>query len=157
MTKHFISRKIVVYDGIGFSVVVLLLWLDELIDIPHFLLGATSTPVNVTESVVESIIVIALALTVITMTLNLLKQIKYLEGLLPVCSFCKKIRTGDQWHSIVDYVTDHTEATFTHSCCQACAEKYYGVIVKNNLKRVDGVNIAERPPARNRASSGRSI
>jgi CheY-like chemotaxis protein len=53
-------------------------------------------------------------------------DLKQLKGLLPICSYCKKIRddTG-YWNQIESYIHAHSEAEFSHSICQECAEKYY--------------------------------
>lgn len=53
-------------------------------------------------------------------------KVKLLSGMLPICSSCKKIR-DDQgyWNQIEEYITDHSEAEFTHSICDECAEKLY--------------------------------
>jgi hypothetical protein len=134
MTKESISRKIILYDIIGFGVVILALWLDELIDIPHLVFGAYGTPVNITESAIETVMVLILGIGVITFTWRLLGRIKYLEGFLPVCSFCKKIRLGDRWVPIVDYISMHSAAQFSHGCCPECAEQYYGDILKNKIR-----------------------
>jgi len=55
-----------------------------------------------------------------------LKEVKTLTGLLPICSFCKKIR-DDQgyWNQIEAYIREHSEAEFSHSICKECAKKYY--------------------------------
>jgi PAS domain S-box-containing protein len=55
-----------------------------------------------------------------------LAEVKQLSGLLPICSNCKKIR-DDQgyWNQIEAYITEHSEAHFTHSICQDCADKLY--------------------------------
>jgi len=55
-----------------------------------------------------------------------LSQVKTLSGLLPICSHCKNIR-DDQgyWKSIESYITEHSEAQFSHSLCKECAKKYY--------------------------------
>lgn len=53
-----------------------------------------------------------------------LDTIKTLQGLLPVCSLCKKIRDKqDHWHSMEAYITSHSEAKFSHSYCPQCATK----------------------------------
>jgi hypothetical protein len=55
------------------------------------------------------------------------REIRVLQGLLPVCSFCKKIRTTDEkWQSMETYITRHSEAHFTHTFCPECAKKHYG-------------------------------
>jgi hypothetical protein len=50
-----------------------------------------------------------------------------LRGLIPVCAFCKKIRTEDQkWQPIEIYITQHSEATFTSTFYPECAAQHYG-------------------------------
>lgn len=55
-----------------------------------------------------------------------LTKVKLLEGILPVCSFCKKIRDKDnQWNSMEGYLMQHSEAQFSHTFCPDCARKHY--------------------------------
>jgi hypothetical protein len=55
------------------------------------------------------------------------REIRVLHGLIPVCAFCKKIRTEDQkWQPIEHYITQHSEATFTSTFCPECAKQHYG-------------------------------
>jgi phosphoserine phosphatase RsbU/P len=50
-----------------------------------------------------------------------LAHIKQLEGLLPICSECKRIRDENGvWHDIETYITEHSEAQFTHGLCPCC-------------------------------------
>ena len=59
-----------------------------------------------------------------------LRDIKTLKGLLPICSSCNKIRTPDNnWHVIEKYITERTDATFTHGLCPECARRLYGDVV----------------------------
>ncbi|OGR44344.1 MAG: hypothetical protein A2X35_02650 [Elusimicrobia bacterium GWA2_61_42] len=53
-----------------------------------------------------------------------LKQVKQLTGLLPICADCKKIRTdkGD-WMQLESYISEHSEALFTHGFCENCYRK----------------------------------
>jgi DNA-binding response OmpR family regulator len=54
-----------------------------------------------------------------------LRHVKQLQGMLPICSYCKKIRNDQNyWEQVEDYVTDHTEAIFSHSVCPECHEKH---------------------------------
>ncbi|MFH0730282.1 MAG: hypothetical protein V2B19_28565 [Pseudomonadota bacterium] len=55
-----------------------------------------------------------------------LSEIKTLRGIVPICSFCKKIRDEKgYWRSIETYIQEHTDAQFSHSICQECAQKHY--------------------------------
>lgn len=56
-----------------------------------------------------------------------LADVKQLQGLLPICSYCHKIRQvgdGDStyWSQIEQYITEHTDAVFSHGVCPACEE-----------------------------------
>ena len=49
-----------------------------------------------------------------------------LQGLLPICSYCKRIRTDENyWQQVEDYIADHSAARFTHGICPGC---YAGLI-----------------------------
>lgn len=52
-----------------------------------------------------------------------LAEVKHLKGMLPICGHCKKIR-DDQgyWKNLESYLSEHTEATFTHGVCPDCAQ-----------------------------------
>lgn len=55
-----------------------------------------------------------------------LSEIKKLSGLLPICSSCKKIRDDKgYWNRIESYISDHSEAEFTHGICPECIKKLY--------------------------------
>lgn len=50
-----------------------------------------------------------------------LSNVKMLRGLLPMCSYCKKIRVDDKyWQQLEGYLADHSEAQFSHGICPDC-------------------------------------
>ena len=56
-----------------------------------------------------------------------LQHIKKLQGLLPICSSCKKIRDDKgYWNQIESYIEDHTDVQFSHGLCEECSDKLYG-------------------------------
>jgi len=53
-----------------------------------------------------------------------MSEIKVLEGFLPICSQCKKIRDEDgDWHQMEAYIGERTNTLFSHSYCPECAKK----------------------------------
>ena len=53
-----------------------------------------------------------------------LANVKQLRGLLPICSYCKRIRgDGQYWQQVEAYVAERSEAQFSHGICPACLEK----------------------------------
>lgn len=57
-------------------------------------------------------------------TLALISNVKRLSGLLPICSYCKRIRSDQNyWLQVESYITEHTGAQFSHGICPSCYEK----------------------------------
>lgn len=53
-------------------------------------------------------------------------RVNQLHGLLPICANCKKIRDDDGYYQQIEhYITEHSDAEFTHGICPDCAEKLY--------------------------------
>jgi DNA-binding NtrC family response regulator len=59
-----------------------------------------------------------------------IEEINTLKGLLPICSYCKKIRDDKgYWESLEVYIGDRSGAEFSHGICPDCAKKQYGQIL----------------------------
>jgi len=60
-------------------------------------------------------------------------RVKTLQGLLPICTYCKKIRNDrNYWQQVEAYIADHSEAQFSHGICPECYARY----VKPELDRL---------------------
>ncbi len=66
-----------------------------------------------------------------------LAKIKTLNGLLPICANCKKIRDDKgYWNQVEQYIKAHSNADFTHSICPDCVKKLYPKIQERILNSV---------------------
>ena len=55
-----------------------------------------------------------------------LKEIKTLQGIIPICASCKNIRDDKGfWYRVEEYVESHTDANFSHGMCPACIKEHY--------------------------------
>lgn len=55
-----------------------------------------------------------------------LAEVSVLQGLLPICSYCKKIRDDKgYWNQLESYIGRHSNAQFTHSLCPDCLKEHY--------------------------------
>ncbi|MGH9406446.1 MAG: response regulator transcription factor [Terriglobia bacterium] len=62
-----------------------------------------------------------------------LTRVKSLQGLLPMCSYCKRIRNDrNYWQQVESYISERSEAEFTHGVCPQC----YETIVKPELEQL---------------------
>ena len=65
-----------------------------------------------------------------------LANVKTLSGLIPICAWCKSIRSDTgYWQNVEEYVRAHSEAKFSHSICPSCQEKF-----KDEIALADGGN-----------------
>ena len=65
-----------------------------------------------------------------------LGRVKKLSGLLPICSSCKKIRDDHgYWNQLEVYISDHSDASFTHSFCPECVRRLYPEIFAEPTKQ----------------------
>jgi CheY-like chemotaxis protein len=56
-----------------------------------------------------------------------LQRIKHLEGVIPICMYCKQIRDDENsWHKLENYISEHSDAVFSHGICPNCYDKTLG-------------------------------
>ena len=128
--------KIMVFEALGFLVVILAIWLDEAFHLPHYIFGEPLVPFLAREALWESAFVAVLGLAVMLATWRGSKRIAQLESLLPICMICKKIRKpntdpeiDESWQTVERYIHERTGSDFSHGLCPACALREYGVTV----------------------------
>lgn len=92
----------------------------------------------ITNAVVREIVFVILVLLVdhIARKRNLERNVQVLDGILPICSYCKKIRNQEgDWEQMELYVTRRSEAEFSHSICPDCMQAHYGKYLKKRQQR----------------------
>ena len=66
-----------------------------------------------------------------------LQQVKTLQGLLPICASCKKIRDdAGYWHQVESYLSRHAAVEFSHSICPDCRLSLYAEVTRRNNPRM---------------------
>lgn len=69
-------------------------------------------------------------------------HIKTLQGILPICSYCKKIRTDENyWQKLESYFAAHSSVRFSHGACPECYDKY----IAPQLRALDPARYKNRP------------
>ena len=73
-----------------------------------------------------------------------LSNVKQLQGLLPICSYCKRIRDDkNYWQQVEGYISDHSDVQFSHSYCPECFEHY----VRPQIEELDAHVKGRKPSA----------
>jgi hypothetical protein len=78
------------------------------------------------EDMIVDLIVSVLFASLVWHVVRQERKLRVLEGMLPVCGFCKRIRNGTEWQQMERYITEHSEAEFSHTFCPECGERHYG-------------------------------
>jgi PleD family two-component response regulator len=69
---------------------------------------------------------------------NALDKVKLLSGIIPICSYCKKIRNDKgYWSQVEEYIRNHSEAEFSHSLCPDCLKEQYPGIAEQILRKLE--------------------
>ncbi len=65
-----------------------------------------------------------------------LAEVEFLSGLLPICSYCKKVRNDEgYWLQIENYIESHSKAKFSHGMCNECMKEYHPGIYERLIKK----------------------
>ena len=67
-----------------------------------------------------------------------LSQVKQLQGMLPICSYCKKIRNDQNyWQRVEGYISDHTDVEFSHGICPDCHCRVMGELAERRKEMAE--------------------
>lgn len=87
---------------------------------------------DIVNTLIRGIVLVSLGILVSRVAdqnAQLSRRLKQLEGLLAICSHCKKILDEEnRWTRLETYIVEHSQAEFSHGVCPECAKLHYGVI-----------------------------
>ena len=121
-------------EGIGFSFLILMSWLTEVLRIPYYLFDEPFVS-NWHRAALRTVVIILIWICVHVMTMRLLKRLYYLEGFLRICSWCRKVNYKDQWLTMENYFKSQFSTTTSHGMCPDCLKL-----------KVDEIKSKENPP-----------
>lgn len=115
--KTYVSR-IFWYQGIGFLVIIVFLWISEI------LFSASNTPnlFNWRNLIFNNVVVLVVAVPEMILTKRLVSRLYRLEGFLRICAWCKKMQDDDEWTPIEEYFREHFNVESSHGICPECFE-----------------------------------
>jgi hypothetical protein len=109
-------------EAIGFTIIIVLTWLAEMIFLPHLLYNEPKEFLWARVLVRTGVILIIWAWVHFT-TRRLLRRLHELEGFLLVCSWCRKVGKDGGWLTMEDYFGSHLSTETSHGICPACADQ----------------------------------
>jgi len=118
--QHTYERVILGLELIGFAIVIAIIGLDEYVDLPFRFLGALKTPPRPQEFWFEALAVIVVATGVVMATLWVFRRLRFLESLIEICAWCRKVNVGEKWVPFEQYMKVEHDVRSTHGICPTC-------------------------------------
>jgi hypothetical protein len=117
------QRRILWIESIGFTIIIALSWLTELVRLPHLLYGESFVP-NWSRAVLRTVVILAIWVWVYWETKRLLHRLHHLEEFLLICPWCRKIGDRGEWVSTEMYFGTNFATRTTHGMCPECSQKF---------------------------------
>lgn len=109
-------------EAAGFSLLLGLCWLGELLHMPHYIFGE-SYEFNWHRALVRTTFVLIIWAWVHFLTRRIVKRLHYLEEFLRVCSWCRKVCDEGEWLEMEKYFKSRFATKTSHGMCPECLEK----------------------------------
>ena len=122
ITRRDVSRRMLALEAVGFLLILAIIWMDEVLDLPHLLFGTTHMPVRWSEGVLESLLTLAVGTAVVLITYRAFRRIDYLESLIVMCAWCRRVRSGTEWVSVEAFLQRQHQSHTSHGICETCAK-----------------------------------
>ena len=112
--------KILLYQAVGFLALILISWLAEVTNLRALVLGEHPYISDFSESALEMLFVLAVWLFVANSTRRLLGHVRYLQGFMRVCAWCRHIHHKGEWIRLEQFMQEGFDTPTTHGICPEC-------------------------------------
>jgi hypothetical protein len=99
-----LSRRMLTLEAAGFLAIVAIIWMDEIFDLPPFL-------------------TLAVAAVIVAITYRAFRRIEYLESLIVMCAWCRRVRSSGEWLIVEEFLERQHQSRTTHGICESCADR----------------------------------
>ncbi len=111
-------------EAIGFSILIALAWLTELLGVPHWFFNEPAGFLW-PRVLIRTAVVLGIWAWVHFTTRRLLKRLHHLEEFLLVCSWCRKVGHDGDWLTMEEYFGSKFSTETSHGICAECAKKQF--------------------------------
>jgi len=112
VSGEFISQRRgspIAYEILGFVAIIALSWVNELLGLPSLIFG-TDHLGGWHESLLETVIILLVAVPVIVLTRRLVARLHYLEEFVRLCAWCRKLHLDGEWVPLEEFVQRRFDA-----------------------------------------------
>ena len=115
-------QKALIWQSLGFLIVVVLTWSDALFDLAHVLLGFQNRAMDLNRTVITTVVILLLWMFSAYKVYRVVSRLSYLESFLHVCAWCRKIEYNNRWLSLESHFAEKTGRKASHGICPECAK-----------------------------------
>jgi len=137
--------RIEVYQNFGFLGIVILCFLDDLLQLPTFVFSDHPFEFMYRRSTLDMLLVFGVWFLVSRSTRRVLTRVQYLEGFMRVCAWCRKIHFKGEWMPLEQFMQQSFDTPTTHGICKECLRQQQTAILKAKLARKRKRNETESP------------
>jgi hypothetical protein len=116
-------QKALLWQSLGFLIVVVLTWSDALFDLTHVLLGFENRAMDLNRTMITTVVILLLWMFSAYKVYLVVSRLSYLESFLHVCAWCRKIEYKNQWLSLEAHFREKTGREASHGICPECARR----------------------------------
>ena len=116
------ARRILIFEACGFLAILVACWLDEWTGFHDWPL-VRSAEINWKALWVETLIILAVGISALLITRELLARILYLEGFVRICAWCRKVKLRGEWIVLEEFLERGCDFNTTHGICNHCRDR----------------------------------
>jgi tryptophan-rich sensory protein len=128
------AHRILWYECAGFLAIILMSWLDELLKLPQRLFGGVQRP-SWREAAIETLVILFVWLVVFVLTGRIIVRLHYLEGMVKMCAWCRRLDQNGKWVAFEEYIVRDMHTTTSHGMCPECEARMLGRIPEEAQNR----------------------
>src|SRR5882762_6584084 len=127
--------RVVLYQNLGFLAIILLCFLDELLQLPSLIFSGHPFDFLFRQSTLDMLLILGVWFLVSTSTRRILERVQYLEKFMRVCAWCRRINYQGEWMRLEEFMRQGFDTPTTHGICTECLEQQRAAAEKARVSR----------------------
>ena len=115
--------KIVLYQNLGFLGIMVLGFLDDLLQLPTLIFSGHSFDFLYRRTTLEMLLIFMVWFLVSNSTRRIMERVQYLEKFMRVCAWCRRINYRGEWVSLEEFMRQGFDTPTSHGICQDCLRR----------------------------------
>lgn len=115
--------RIFLYQSVGFLAIIALSWLDEVLGLSTLIFGNHPYLPELHVSTLVMLFTLGVWLLVARATRRALERLRYLEGFMIVCAWCRRIEYHGRWMPLEEFLQQGFDTPTSHGICRECLDR----------------------------------